>query len=368
MSTSIPISELNLMTSVSSSDYVPIVQNISKTTFRTPMSTVGDWISSNVVCSSSISSSWASSSSFARQSMSSSYASNLIYPNTSTASYTISSSHSLISDTSSLSNKATSASWAPIPNTSLMASSSISASWASSSIWSISASFASGSTFSVSASWASQSLSSITSTSSSFASQSISSSYSVTASYVISSNAGSDTGIIYPYIQEINFLGTDFPGLIINLANMTTGCPGSGMCLGFYAGSYFHQMQYDNVNRIYTLGGNGLTGGGGGGGSPNYGAIMCSPVQNMAISVTYILAAYWVIYTTGKLNVYFATSATTGISHSYDTGGHPPIGQIMTISALRGAAGLNAIFPYYTSLSTFPTRNPSFSTFASSFN
>ena len=164
---SIPISGLNPDSVVVSSDFIPIVQSSSLTTFRVPLSVLANWISSSVDASSSFSSvsaSYAYSGSWAFMSISSSY---LIYPNLSTASYAISSSYTI------------SASWASSP---------ASSSWASRSIWSLSSSFASRSIWSLSSSWASQSISSswspfIPSVSASYAFNSLSSSYSATASY-----------------------------------------------------------------------------------------------------------------------------------------------------------------------------------------
>jgi hypothetical protein len=71
---------------------------------------------------------------------------------------------------------------------------------------------------------------------------------------------------------------------------------------------------------------------------------------------------YWWIYY-NNLNVYFATSPTTGISHSYyvPSPGGNYAGWVMSVSALRGAAGLNSILTYW-------GINPVFPSFSSSFN
>lgn len=177
MSQSIPISGLDPLSQISSSDYIPIVQNTSTTTFKAPLVILANWMSASVQTSSSLStlsSSYALSASWANNAGSSSYSvvsSNLIYPNTSTAQNAISASF------------AKTASWAPYP---------ASASWASQSFSSTSASFAkqalsaSWAPVPVSASWASASL---TTTSASWANNSGNSSTSVTASYAL--NAGS---------------------------------------------------------------------------------------------------------------------------------------------------------------------------------
>ncbi len=348
MSTSIPISELNLVGAVTSNDYVPIVQDASVTTFRTQLSTVGNWISSSVAASSSvssISSSWSLTSSFAQVGGASSTAINLIYPNTSTASYAISASHALQSDNARSSSTAISASWAPVQNSTGTANS---ASWASASIWAISSSFASGSRFSISASWASQSLSSNVSVSSSFASQSIHSNTADTASYVIVAAAD---GILYPYIQEVNFWATHDDWVDINLANLLYGSPGNGLCIGYGNSGipYYHRMYWDNTNKVYT-GGNA------------YGTVNCSPIQNLVMFADNRGGGsyYWYIYY-GRFDVYFATSATTGISHSYVASGGSYGGTNMAISALRAVAGMSAVTNYYGT-------TPVFSSYSSSFN
>lgn len=187
MSQSIPISGLDPLSQISSSDYIPIVQNTSTTTFKTPLVILANWMSASVQTSSSlstVSASYAKSASWANNAGSSSYssvASNLIYPNTSTALNSISASF------------AKSASWAPFQvsasfaNTSIFATSS---SFASQSLTATTASFANTSIFTTSASFSSKSLVSV---SSSFASQSISASYAtnaLTASFVASSVSG----------------------------------------------------------------------------------------------------------------------------------------------------------------------------------
>ena len=233
MSTSIPISGLNSLNQISSSDYVAIVQDTTTTTFRASLDVVSAWISSSVQASSSlvsISSSTTISSSWSDNSGNSISSSFLIYPNNSTASYSISASI------------AASASWAPIQGSTAY---SLSASWASSSIWSTSSSFASQSVsaswapIQVSASWASSSLVSI---SSSFASASISSSYALTASYVPTSS-----------INAINFVkafGTFYVSGSLNTTN------GQANWLPFSGSFNFISASYrGNVNQNQGFGG-----------------------------------------------------------------------------------------------------------------
>ncbi len=178
MSLSIPISELNTLNQVSSSDLIAVVQQSTLTTFNTTLDVVAAWISSSVEASSSFasfSSSYALSSSWTNTASYSTTTDNLNYPNTSTASYAITASSAL------------SASWSPVQGVTAF---SISSSWASASIWATSSSFASQSIsaswapYPASASWSSASLVSSTSTSSSYADVSITASYAATASYV----------------------------------------------------------------------------------------------------------------------------------------------------------------------------------------
>jgi hypothetical protein len=227
MSLSIPISQLNSLNVVSSSDYIATVQSSSLTTFKTQLSSVANWISSSVDASSSfssISSSFALSSSWANSSSAASSSHNLIYPNASTASYAISSSQAISSMI------AITASFAL--NT-ITGSTSISSSWASQSIWATTASFASQSIWATTASFASRSLTatsaswasqSIWATSASFASKSISSSYAsttATASFAFG-NVVKAFGTFYsinspqnnfvPFSGSLNFISGTFLG------------------------------------------------------------------------------------------------------------------------------------------------------------
>jgi len=173
---SIPISGLNPLFSISSSDFIPLVQSSSLTTYRTTFTQVGNWISASVGASSSLVSVSASHSNFSDNSCSSSFAStsltssNLIYPNTSTASYSITSSKSISASFAQTTPIQVSGSWASASFTSTSASfasqsitsnssiTSTSSSYASSSTQANSALFATSATSATSASWASSSL------------------------------------------------------------------------------------------------------------------------------------------------------------------------------------------------------------------
>jgi len=337
---SIPISQLNAIGSVSGSDYLPIVQNNSTTTFRTTFATVGNWISSSVQASSSVSSVSASnaiSSSYAQVGGSSSFATNLIYPNTSTASYSISSSHTNQSDNARSSSTAISASWAPLQNATQFATS---ASWASASIFSTSASFASSSKSSISSSWASSSLSSSTSVSSSFATKAITSSFAQTASFLINAS----TNFTYPYIQSLHFWARHDDWIDLNFLGANWNSPGNGMCMGWsnVGVSTEHTFSWDDTNKVYT-------------GGTKFSPIASTPLK---------LARMWVDNRGGgphnwfffsNITASFALSPTQTVTHVYTTNlASNYAGTIMVISADRAAAGMNAILNEYTTVPVFP--------------
>lgn len=346
MSTSIPISELNLIGAVTSSDYIPIVQDSSVTTFRTQLATLANWISASVRASSSysaISTSYALSSSYAQVGGSSSFALNLAYPNTSTASYAISASHSITSSYAKSASIAISASWSPVQNST---GTSTSASWASSSIWSISSSFASGSIFATSASWASQSLISNTSVSSSFASQSISSSFATTASYVIS--AGGAAGYDYPYIQEVQFWATHDDWIDISLLGTNNNSPGNGMTMGYTNSGtgYKHRFYWDDTNKVYT-GGNAY-----------------SNISSPKLKIIRMWcdnrgggSHNWHFTPTRYITASFALSPTQTVTQIYTASAGDYSSITMIVNAYRAEAGLNAIIYEYGTSAVFPGFN-----------
>jgi hypothetical protein len=194
MSTSIPISGLDVLSQVSSSDYLAVVQNSTTTTFKSTLLTVGNWISSSIQSSSSlssISSSYSNNSNISNTSSLSNSSSYLIYSsNNGTASYAISSSHSI---TASFAQAVAGGTF-----------SSVSSSWSSASLFSTSASFASQS---ISSSYSNNSNSasySKFSTSASYASSSLSSSYSITASFSNTSSYALNAGQTF-YMVAIPF-------------------------------------------------------------------------------------------------------------------------------------------------------------------
>lgn len=240
---SIPISELNGLNVVSSSDYIAIVKDSTTTTFKTPLTSLGNWISSSVESSSSfssISASYSLSSSWANNSRNSLTSSNLIYPNNSTASYAITSSNAITASFAlriDESGVSVSASWASASIRS------ITSSYASSSISSSYATTASWAPVPISASWAS---SSIFSTSSSFASRSISSSYAGTSSYVVnytnpvkafgtfymtgSGGAGASAeGNFIPFSGSSNFISASYRGQVYQSSNLPNGMDTSSL-------------------------------------------------------------------------------------------------------------------------------------------
>jgi hypothetical protein len=151
-------------------------------------------------------------------------------------------------------------------------------------------------------------------------------------------SSGTSSVLTYPYIQEVNFSAIHDDWIDVNLVNLLWQSPGNGMCIGYKNSGgtpYFHRLYYDSVNMGYT-GGNA------------FGTIPCVPVQSLVMFADNRGGGsyYWYI-SGGVFNVYFATSATTGISHSYTAGGGNYGGTIMSISALRAATGLNAVVNYY---------------------
>lgn len=109
MSNSIPISGLNELTVITSSDFIPLVQSSSLTTFKVSIQSFDNWLAISASCSASltsVSASYAKSASHANQSDSASF---LIYAgyNNGTASYALNSLSA-----SNVGGIASSASWA----------------------------------------------------------------------------------------------------------------------------------------------------------------------------------------------------------------------------------------------------------------
>lgn len=274
MATSIPISGLNTLNVVSSSDFIPLVQSSSLTTFKTTLSSLSNWISSSVAASSSISSISASYAKSASISISGSFAqtsNNLIYPNTSTASYAlkaqISVSASFASQSISSSN-AVSASWAPFTAVTAVASSS----WSSQSFQSVSASWA---PVPVSSSWASSSLSSSflkgTATGSNSTGVSFfgTASNCLTASYVLPTAGALAIKAYANFIIPANFTNTP-PNNTVNIlssGNIATIVINYGIINTWMNGNYYYfTVTFSNAlsnNNYFTIGNAGERGGGG---------------------------------------------------------------------------------------------------------
>ena len=344
MSLSIPISQLNTENVISSSDFIPIVQSSSLTTFKTPLTNLASWISSSVDASSSfssVSSSFALSSSWAKSASIATTSNNLIYPNQSTASYAISCSqaaNSVLSITASFAlstitgSTAVSASWA---SQSFWATS---ASFASRSLVTTSASFASRSFAATSASWASSSISSFSSTSASYSSQTLSSSYAVTASYAVISSWDA----IYPYIKQITFTASHDDYVNINMLGTTWQSYGYEQCIALGNqgnGNTLwatHSVYYDAPNGMFKS---------------VYGSVTqitqyygITPVQNALMWADNRGGGPYYWYFTGSLSIVFATSPSTNITHTYfPIFANSYAGIFMRINAVRAKLGLNAI-------------------------
>ena len=276
MATSIPISGLNTLSVITSSDFIPIVQSSSMTTYRVPIEVFGDWMSSEVTVTSSLTSISASHSDNSDNAISSSYSlvtDNLNYPNTSTASYAISASYSHRTTSSSYSLFATSASYARIASTAsyLPASAfptsilnATSASWASRSMWSTSSSF---SDRTISASYALS------------ASYSVTAGTSLTASYILGGSTGPkffDTAI---NVDSDNGVKTATSYNAVTLAGVPAGSTAVILDANFYtlivSPQGFIQIRKNpstpswlNLISWFTLGAVGLFGGAGQGTFP----------------------------------------------------------------------------------------------------
>ncbi len=273
---SIPISELNLLSPISSSDYVPVVKNSSTTTFRSTFATVANWISESVVASSSyssVSSSYALSSSWSNRSGLAIIADNLTYPNTSTASLAINAVTASNANTATLAisaSNAVSASWAPFTATTAVPS----ASWASQSLFAVSASWAPPQ---ISASWASSSLSSSflrgTATGSNVSAGAVSfygtASNAQTASYAINVPASSSPIKAFAsFIVKANFKDTppDNTVTILKSSNIASIVINYGQISTWMtSNNYYFTVTFTNVmsdRNYFTVGAAGERGGG----------------------------------------------------------------------------------------------------------
>lgn len=136
---SIRISQLNSFTTIKDEDFIPLVDSSSLTTYRVTVTTFNDWLAdsgSALSASYAANSDYALSSSWASSSISSSTTSNLMYPNTSTSSYSLNSLSSSWSDRSGVAVSAISTS-----GTASFATSTKSASYAGTSSVAITASY-----------------------------------------------------------------------------------------------------------------------------------------------------------------------------------------------------------------------------------
>ena len=179
---SIPISGLNTFSTITGSDFIPLVDSSSLTTYRSTIDALQLYLNTSgssipLLASSSISSSYSTFAKFA----SSSFAAT-------SASWA---SQSFASVSASWSSASISSSYSQTSSFSLTSSFSVfsraaaSSSWASSSLTVISASWASQSFASVSSSWASASISSSYATNALSASRATTSSYALTASVLV---------------------------------------------------------------------------------------------------------------------------------------------------------------------------------------
>jgi len=347
MATSIRISSLDQYPVIRSQDFIPIVQSGSGTTlttYRTPVSSFGNWMAASgsaLSSSHAISSSYAISCSWSDRGGYSISSSFLIYPNNSTASNalrspfadystssswassSIFSSASLVTISSSYSRVSTSSSYSRNSETSSLA---ITASYFNFSIPQNVPPFA---TSSLSSSWASSSLSS---------SVAITASYALTASYI-----SSVSPYTYPYISNLymvasvddavnfNFIGVksrnyEYANTIAWFITGHSGAPAFAQVMRF---------DFDTNNGIYIAQENGITTGVAVGPSPH--ALMFADNRGGGPFAWYII---------GNIYVTFALAPGKTVLHTYFTnnGAGSYAGLTVRISAWRAALGLSALF------------------------
>jgi len=148
--------------------------------------------------------------------------------------------------------------------------------------------------------------------------------------------------VTYPYIQAIQFVSTNDDWIDVNLLGAYWQSPGSGMCIGFpnSGAPVSRSLFWDDAAKAYD-------------GNGSYTPVYCSPLQTMRLFIDNRGGGPFSCYFYGPFSVYFATSATTGITHSYTPTGANYAGPVMLISSLRAAAGLNAIMREYSSSPIF---------------
>jgi hypothetical protein len=339
---SIPISQLDPINEISSSDLLASVQSSSLTTYKTTWGVVGAWISQSVQASSSlqaVTASYASQSSVATTASFAKAAAFLNSPNSSTASWAITASFAVtaaFAEASPLALFSLSASWA---SQSLWTTS---ASFASQSIWSTSSSFASQSSAANAALFASSSVSSAFATNASSASNAASASFATTASFVTAVPS-----LTYPYIQSITCLTTHDDGFDVNFgedcfqfqenqygANTITFQINNptymwsnidfNPALGLYVG-----YSSNNTTPAFTN----LAGYASG---PHHDALMWADNRG---------GGNYNIGFSGSFKICFVTSPNHGITHSYATvaGNASYNGKLMKVIAGRASLGLFAV-------------------------
>ena len=331
MANNVRISQLNNDPTIQPSDFFPLVQSGSMTTYRATIQSVDNWFSlsgSVLNATHSLSSSYAETASVSLIALTASYVNITSNPS---SSYALSSSYARTAsraDTASYFNFTLSSSTPPF------AYNALSASWASASLTTISASYALSTLSSSYAKTASFLKGTATGSNINSVSFFGTSSQAITASYVLGASAQS----IYPYIYKLGFTSSHDDHLNVNLLGTTWQAPGFGMCVNqTNAGSLTaYLLIFGDTSRLYEwrLTASHIV--------QQY--ISASPLRSMLMWVDNRGGGSHNWYFTGTVDVVVATSATTTVTHKYTVNtGLNYATTPMCVNALRIAAGLNGI-------------------------
>ena len=334
----IKISQLNPLGQISGSDFFPIVQSSSLTTYRADIQSLNAWFSVS------------GSASYAPQptthwSTSSNSNNNISNLNVGFVGINQVNPTYQLDVNGNIGNSAGNITLFGTSSYSLTSSLSITASNAVTASYIKSASYASNTTSASYVSTSSYAITASNANSASFVLQSISSSYAATASYVSGSS-----GYTYPYIYSITTVLSSTNDNFIIRCNSTSPSPAIGSNGGSSAefdwnntsSPLTRSIVFENVGNmgLYTVyDGNGVTGtvsGYGGTGTPSQ--IMSFGVDNRGGST-------WTWkFATSPMVVIFATSPTTFITQSYTVNTSTNYAtNYYVISAIRASQNLNAI-------------------------
>jgi hypothetical protein len=165
-----------------------------------------------------------------------------------------------------------------------------------------------------------------------------------TASYAISAAfAGNviNDGFKYPYIKSITFTGSHDDWVNVDLIG-SNGIAASNNSSDYTTIGFTNQSKFISSSVVFDMGNFLYKGFIGTNTNVSYRSV--SPSQNMILWCDNRGGGPHSLYFTGSINVVFAVSPTTNITHSYvPTSTSTNYLQVMSINALRGANGQNAI-------------------------